>query len=155
MKKTKSRFESTNFLTNVVTLIFIVIGVQGIEWTIDPGVAITEVLAANWEYIGNILLPALSGLTFKIIQKLQAKTWDWKAVLKSTNFWTQAITILAGLLAGIGFILPADTATEITNAIFSGSIGALVLAILANVITPLWQILFKPKPVPPNTLPKV
>lgn len=154
MKK-KTRFESTNFLTNVVTLVFIVLGVQGIEWSIDPGVAVQEVLAANWEYIGNILFPALSGLAFKVIQKIQAGTWDWKAVLKSTNFWTQAVTILAGVLAGVGILLPADAPTALTMAIFSGSVITIIVAIIANIATPLWHflqpILFPPKPDPVST----
>ncbi len=148
MKKTKTRFESTNFLTNFVTLVFIVLGVQGVEWTIDPGQAISEVLANNWEYIGNILFPALSGLAFKVIQKIQSGTWDWRAILKSTNFWTQAVTILAGVLALVGVTLPADAPVEISQAIMTGSVWTIAVAILANFITPIWQIFFKPKTKP-------
>lgn len=156
MKKT--RFESTNFLTNVVTLVFIVLGYQGIQTTIDPGQAVTEVLAANWEYIGSILFPALSGLAFKVIQKIQAKTWDWKAVIKSTNFWTQAITVFAGAVAFIGIMLPATAPQALTEAIFSGSIWTLILAIVANVLTPIWQFIkpfiIKPKDTPAPVKPR-
>lgn len=154
MKKTKSRLESTNFLTNVVTLIFIILGVQGIEWSIDPGVAVAEVMAANWEYIGNILFPALSGLAFRVIRKFQDKTWDWKLIVKSLNFWTQVITILAGVLMGVGIILPAGAPEALSQAIFSGSVVAIIVAIIANVGTPLWlflqPILFPPKDPAPT-----
>lgn len=135
----KNRFQSTNFLTNVITLIFIVLGVQNIQFTLDPGEAVNELLAHNWEYIGNILLPALSGLVFKIIQKVNEKTWDWKKVIKSTNFWTQAITVLAGVLAGVGILLPENAAPELTSAIFSGSVVTIITSVIANVLTPLWH----------------
>lgn len=158
MKKTKSRWESTNFLTNAVTLVFIILGYQGIQMTIDPGQAVTEVLAANWEYIGSILFPALSGLAFKVIQKIKEKSWDWKTVVKSTNFWTQAITVLAGAMAFIGILLPATAPQALTDAIFSGSIWTLILAIAANVLTPIWQfikpLIIKPKDVPAPVKPR-
>ena len=135
----KTRFQSTNFLTNVITLLFITLGIQNIQFTIEPGEAINEILAQNWDYIGNILLPALSGLLFKIIQKVKEKTWDWKKVIKSTNFWTQAITVFAGVLAGVGILLPENAAPELATAIFSGSVVTIITSVFANVLTPLWH----------------
>lgn len=154
----KSRFESTNFLTNVVTLVMIFLGYQGIQLSIDPGQAVTEVLAANWEYIGTILFPALSGLAFKVIQKIKEKSWNWSAVVKSTNFWTQLVTVVAGAVAFAGIMLPDTAPQAITDAIFSGSVWTIILAIAANILNPLWQflrpILFPPKDVPAPVKPR-
>ena len=152
MKKTKSRWESTNFITNILTLVVIVLGYQGIQLTVDPGEAVEQVMAMNWEYVGGILLPALAGLAFKVIQKIQEKTWDWGVILKSRNFWDQVITILAGVLMGVGILLPADAPAALTEAIFSGSVITIIVAIAANILNPLWHFL-KPILFPPKTDP--
>jgi len=139
MKKT--RLESTNFLTNVVILVFIALGIQGIETTLDPAQTVQEVMAKNMEFIVQILIPALITMGAKIWKNIQEGTFSLKALWKSPNFVTQAIVVLAGLLGFIGILLPDTAPTELTNAIFSGSIITLIGAVIANIINPLWHFL--------------
>lgn len=137
MKKT--RLESSNFLTNMVILVFIALGINGIETTLDPAQTVQEVMAKNMEFIVQILIPAAITMIAKIWKNVQAKTFSFKAMIKSPNFVTQAIVVLAGLLGFIGIMLPDTAPAELTNAIFSGSVITLVGAVIANIINPLWH----------------
>lgn len=134
------------------------LGIQGIQIQVDPGQAVNEVMASNWTYIGQILIPALMGMIFKIVEKIQSKTWSWRLFWKSPNLATQAITVLSGILAFVGIILPETAPQELTAALFSGSIFAIIAAVIANVLNPLWHFLkdlFKKKDVPQGETPKV
>ena len=157
MKKT--RLESSNFLTNMVILVFIALGINGIETTLDPAQTVQEVMAKNMEFIVQILIPAAITMIAKIWKNVQAKTFSFKAMIKSPNFVTQAIVVLAGLLGFIGIMLPDTAPAELTNAIFSGSVITLVGAVIANIINPLWHwiqdLIKKGKDVPAPIKPKV
>ena len=156
MKKT--RLESTNFLTNVVILIFIALGINGIETTLNPEETVRELLAKNLDFIIQIFVPAIITIGAKVVKNVQAGTFSFKAMVKSPNFITQAITVLSGLVAFVGIILPPDAPVALTEALFSGSVIVLIGAVIANIVNPLWhwiQELLKkkkdtPKPVKPT-----
>lgn len=156
MKKT--RLESTNFLTNVVILIFIALGINGIETTLNPEETVRELLAKNLDFIIQIFVPAIITIGAKVVKNVQAGTFSFKAMVKSPNFITQAITVLSGLVAFVGIILPPDAPAALTEALFSGSVIVLIGAVIANIVNPLWhwlQELLKkkkdtPKPVKPT-----
>jgi hypothetical protein len=158
MKKTKTRLESTNFLTNMVILVFIALGVNGIETTLDPVQTVQEVMAKNMEFIIQILIPALITIGAKVTKNIQAGTFSFKAMIKSPNFISQAIVVLAGILGGIGIMLPETAPTELTTAIFGGSVIAIIGAVIANVLNPLWHflkpLLFPPKDTPAPVKPR-
>jgi len=137
MKKT--RLESQNFLTNVVILVFIALGVNGIETELDPALTVQEILAKNMDFIIQILIPAVITIGAKVWKNVQAGTFSFRAMIKSPNFITQAITVLSGVVAFIGIILPVNAPVELTEAIFGGSIIVLIGAIIANVINPIWH----------------
>lgn len=137
MKKT--RLQSQNFLTNVVTLLFIALGAMGVETNLDPDATAVGILSKDVEFLVTILVPGLITIIFKVSQNIQAGTFDWKKLFKSPNFITQGITVLAAMLGTIGIMLPETAPIELTNAIFGGSIAALVSAIVLNVINPVWH----------------
>ncbi len=152
MKKTKTRLESTNFLANVVMLVFIALGVNGIETNLDPAQTVQELMAKNMEFIIQILIPALITMGAKIWKNIEAGIFSFKAMIKSPNFITQAIVVLAGILGTIGIMLPETASTELTTAIFGGSVIAIIGAVIANVLNPLWHFL-KPLIFPPKDTP--
>lgn len=135
----KARLESTNFITNVVILVFIALGINGIETNLDPAQTVQEIMAKNMDFIIQILIPASITIISKVWKNVQAGTFSFKAMIQSPNFITQALVVLAGILNFIGIILPANAPVELTNAIFSGSIIVLIGAIIANVINPIWH----------------
>lgn len=137
MKKT--RLESTNFLTNVVILIFIGLGVNGITTDLNPEETVWKLLAKDMDFLVQIFIPAVITMGAKIWKNIQAKTFSFKAMIKSRNFITQAIVVVAAILGFIGISLPETAPAELTNAIFSGSVITLVGAVIANVINPLWH----------------
>lgn len=139
MKKT--RLESQNFLANLVMLVFIGLGVNGIDTTLDPGQTVTEIMAKNMDFIIQILIPAVITMGAKIVKNVQAGTFSFKAMIKSPNFVTQAIVVLSGIFGFIGIMLPETASTELTNAIFGGTIITLIGAIIANVVNPIWHFI--------------
>lgn len=139
MKKT--RLESQNFLTNLVMLVFIGLGINGIDTTLDPGQTVTEIMAKNMDFIVQILIPAVITMGAKIVKNVQAGTFSFKAMIKSPNFITQAIVVLSGIFGFIGIMLPDTAPTELTNAIFGGTIITLIGAIIANVVNPIWHFI--------------
>lgn len=146
MKKT--RLESTNFLTNVVTLVFIALAATGITTTLDPGQTVISVMAKDMDFIIQIGIPAVITMGAKIWKNIQAGTFSFKAMIKSPNFITQALVVFSGIMAMIGIVLPETAPVELTNAIFGGSVLVLIGAIIANIINPIWhflQPLLKPK----------
>lgn len=153
MKK-KTSLESQNFLTNVIILAFMGLGVNGIDTALNPGEFALAVLARDMEFLISVALPAIITITFKVTKNIQAKTFSFARMIKSPNFITQAITVLALLVGGIGIILPPDAPQALTGAIFSGSIGVIIAAVVLNVLNPLWHWLQNRTKKDPAQLPK-
>ena len=135
-----NRLKSTNFYVNVLTLAFIAIHtVFGVTVNLDPEQTVVAFLAKDMEFILSIALPALFNIGFKIFGNIKAGLFDLKALLKSSNFWTQAVTVIAAIIAAVGILLPDNAPTELVNAFFGGSIIAIITAVIANVINPVWH----------------
>lgn len=135
-----NRLKSTNFFVNVLTLAFIAIhAVFGITVTLDAEQTVMAFLAKDAEFLLSIALPAIFNIAFKIYGNIKAGLFDIKALLKSTNFWTQAATVIAAIVATIGIILPDTAPAELVNAFFGGSIIAIITAVIANLINPIWH----------------
>lgn len=138
---TKSRIQSQNFLTSIVTLIFMAFGVQGIQINLTGEQVVTEVMAQNWDFIVNALIPTLSLMVFKLSEKIKDKTFQWSLFVKDTNFMTFGLTVIIGLLNGIGFVIAETASAEIAAAIASGSVISILIAIFLNVANPLWHFI--------------
>lgn len=137
----KKRSESLNFYNSVITLIFIAFGVWGIETTLDPTELIKNIFEKNWEWILSVALPSITTLGFKLYQKIVDKAINFKLLLKSPNFITQALTVLAVLLGFIGIKFGPDMPQAISDAIMGGSVFAIFSALIAHVLNPIWHFI--------------
>lgn len=137
----KKRSESLNFYTSFVTLVFIGFGVWGIETTLDPTELIKNIFEKNWEWILSVGLPSITTLGFKLYQKIVDKAINFKLLLKSPNFITQALTVLAVLLGFIGIKFGPDMPQAISDAIMGGSVFAIFSALIAHVLNPIWHFI--------------
>lgn len=137
----KKRSESLNFYTSFVTLVFIAFGVWGIETTLDPAELIKNIFEKNWEWILSVALPSVTTLGFKLYQKIVDKAINFKLLLKSPNFITQALTVLAVLLGFIGIKFGPDMPQAISDAIMGGSVFAIFSALIAHVLNPIWHFI--------------
>ena len=152
MKKT--RLESQNFLTNVIILALMGLGVNGIDTTLNPEEFTFALLARDIDFLVSVALPAIITIVFKVTKNIQAGTFSFAKMIKSPNFITQAITALSLLVGGIGIILPPDAPQALTGAIFTGSIGVIIAAVVLNVLNPVWHWLQDRTKKDPAQLPK-
>lgn len=134
----KSRLESQNFLSNIITLLIISFGVWNVEFNINPDETAAAILSQNWEYILSMTVPSAVTLVIKLIKKNKENAIKLGDLIKSPNFWNQVITIIAMIFATIGIIIPDTAPQVITDAIFAGSIVTLIGAIVTQVLTPIW-----------------
>lgn len=133
----KNRLDSTNFLTNILILIFYGLSAIGITTSLDPEQTITEIVNQNLEYILGTAIPALVNIGFKLTKKFQEGNVPWKNIIKSPNFVSQAIVILAMILSMVGIMMPLDAPAELTEAIFSASMVTIITAVVANIVNPI------------------
>ena len=137
----KQRSESLNFYNSVVTLIFIAFGVWGIETTLDPTELVKNIFEKNWDFVLQVAVPSVITISFKLYQKIKDKAINFKLLLKSPNFITQALTVLATILGFIGITFGPDMPQAISDAIMGGSIFAIFSALIAHVLNPIWHFI--------------
>lgn len=137
----KSRLDSLNFLTSVITLILAALAVWNIDIQLDPNETASAILDQNWEYIVQFAVPSLITIVLKVTKGIKEKTIEFGKLLQSPNFLTQAITVLAMIFVSIGIMIPSDAPTAITNAIFGGTVITLIGALITNVINPIWHFI--------------
>ncbi len=141
----KSRFQSLNFLSSVITIIFIILGVNGLELGFDPQVGIQEVLAKNWEFIITIMIPSLATFTFKIIDKI--RTGEFKLRIFLSNLWkspnglTQAFTVVFSALSSIGIMFSETVGADLAEAISTGSLGLILTVVVTQILNPIWHFI--------------
>lgn len=139
----KKPIDSQNFLVNVITLVFIGLGISGVDVTLDPQETVTQLFAKNFEFLYSVFIPALVKLGFSLYKKIKEGTISLKAWIKTPNFVNQLIVLIAFLLTSVGIMIPADASAQLTSAIFGSSIIALITAVITNVLTPLWYFFTK------------
>ncbi len=137
----KSRLDSLNFLTSVITLLLAALAVWNIDIKLDPNETASAILNQDWEYIAQFAVPSLITIVLKITKGIKEKTIKFGNLLHSPNFITQAITVASMVLVTTGILLPADAPTAITNAIFGGTVITLIGALITNVINPIWHFI--------------
>jgi hypothetical protein len=137
----KSRLDSLNFLTSILTLIFAALAVWNIDINLDPNETASAILNQNWEFIVQMAVPSLITIVLKITKGIKEKTIEFGKLLQSPNFITQAITVGAMVLVSIGIMIPENAPVAITNAIFSGTVITLIGALITNVINPIWHFI--------------
>lgn len=137
----KSRLQSVNFLASTIAIVLIFFNIQGVDTTLDPNQTANELLAKNWEFMSQVMIPSLMAMVFKLVANIKAGLFSWKKVIQSPNFITAAVTLIATLLTGLGYVIPATAGTEISDAILSGSTLSIIVAVLFNFANPLWHFI--------------
>ena len=137
----KTRANSINWYTSIITLLFSAIAAWGIEVDLDAVNITEEIINNNWSYILSALLPSLITMSMKLWDKYKNKMLKFKELIKSPNFITQAITTVSLLLGSIGIIFGDAMPQAVSDAIFSGSTISLLTALVAHVLNPIWHFI--------------
>lgn len=141
--KFKATLASRNFFVSLVTLVTLALAAQGQQVEINPEQVVDTVLNRDFIAIFTVVVPNLLNPVLKIIQT----GWSW-AFLKSKNFWTQVITVVLMLATGFGLMFPESAVAELVEAIFGGGLGAIVTAVVVNLVNPLYHFIFDRTPSP-------
>lgn len=136
--------ESKNFFVSALTLVFMFLASNDIFVDVTPTELVDKFNGGSlFTIIVSIIIPNLFNPVMKIIQKIASGTLTTD-FLKSTNFWTQFITVI--LMSTTLFLpleFPADASTDLVSAWDAGFIpflGALVI----NIVNPIYHF-FKDK----------
>ena len=143
MKNSKGILDSKNFFVSLITLILLPFTLNGLELPADAsqvsGVVYDALISGNIGTIIAVVLPNLVNPLMKWIQN-GISGWSW-GFIKSTNFWTQALTVLIIVLTGIGFVFPDGAAGNLIDAVFSGEFGAIASAFVINVVNVVYHFI--------------
>jgi len=141
--KTKSPLQSRNFLVSIVSLVLLSFQANHINVDVGAGEIVDVVMSKD---LGAILSLAVLNL-INPIMKLASKstTWDW-GFTKSPNFWTQVLTVVLVLIAGVGIPFPENASAELITAWASKEFSVIAIAIIVNVANPLYHFFVKKKP---------
>ena len=133
---------SRNFYVSLVTLVLLAFEANNLPININPGELVDTVLTRDLGGILSILLLNFLNPIMKLANKMA--TWSW-AFLRSPNFWTQITTVLLSLIAVTGITFPEGAAAELVTSVFGGSFNVIAMAVLVNVINPLYHFFFDRK----------
>ena len=137
--KWAATMDSRNFLVTLISLILLTLEFNNLGTGIDAE-TIWEAFASG--ELGRILSIVLVNFLNPIMKIIRGEaSWSF-GFLKSKNFWTQALTGIFVLLAGLGIAFPDGAAASLVEAIFGGSFEAISIAIVINVINPLYHFFF-------------
>lgn len=139
LSKFAATMESRNFFVSLITLLFLALGYNGLDPGIDADTLLDAILSGELGPIVSIILVNFLNPIMKIIRG--EVEWSW-SFLKSKNFWTQTITAILMLLTGFGIVFPDGAAAQLVDAIFGGSFDAISVAIVLNIINPLYHFFF-------------
>lgn len=127
-KKLKEIWESTNFRTNLFSLLAAVFSVLFPE-NIDPQTAMLGIVSVN-AYNTNV----------KIFKPKNDPFWSF---LGSSNFWTNLLSIIFSAVAFFGISIPEETASELWQLIEGREWGFIIALIGTNIINPILHIFQK------------
>ena len=136
MKKLQAIAESRNFGVTLLSIVFLAFSYNGIE--INPDQAAQTL----WDALAGgdlaLLFPVLLTNVINPILSFVKNGFSF-GFIKTLNFWTQAATFVILLLTGYGFVFPQGAAADVVNTIFGGNLTAIIVALLINVVNPVWQ----------------
>ena len=140
---TSARLSSTNFLSDVMSFVIAAVGaVTMVTTDFDLGLTWDAVIEQNWDYILTFSVPALITFATKVVKNIKEKTFSFKALLQSKNAITKFLVVFSGIMTFVNVMLPADMPEVLSTAIESGNIAAIITAVVATIINPIWHILF-------------
>lgn len=133
---------ASNAFVSFLSVFFLVLAENGIVIDVDPQTLLDTVSSGNLGAILALFIANFLNPITKIVQKFREKGWSG-AFLKSPNFWVQTGTAVISLLALIGLMLPEGASENVVNAVFTGDFNLIVMAIVVNVLNPLYHFLFR------------
>ena len=137
--KFSATLDSRNFFVSLVSVILLAFEANNLAIDADPGSIVDVVTGGDIGRIVSIFFLNFFNPIMKLINK--TASWSW-AFLKSPNFWTQIVTALLIGISGFGLIFPESAAADLVNAIFGGEFQSIALAIVLNVLNPLYHFFF-------------
>ena len=137
----KGILDSRNFFVSILTLILLPFVDNGldVEAAIAAESVVDALLGGDLTTILAVLLPNIVQPFMKWIQN-GISGWSW-GFLKSWNFWTQAITAVLVVATAYGLVFPDEAVTDVSDAIQSGQFDLITVAIVINVINPVYHFL--------------
>lgn len=146
---TRKMSTSSNWWTNFTSLILSFLVYIGVSDVPDAGDIIDSIGAQDWAAI-IIVVINLVNKVIHIFDPTKIKEYFWE-FLKSSNFYTNLLTMLIGIIVSLGAIIPDNAVSELVDSILGGDLGLILAAIAINIINPIYHLLFKkdtPEPVP-------
>lgn len=127
----KQFWQSSNFWNQIVTLIAAGYFAVGVEFPTEAG---QQVIGAVFSLLagGNIVYHVLRD---------QEKRGKFSDIFKSTNFWTNLLTVLVSIVP----VIPVEALQEVINAILTGNWQALILAGF-NLLNIIYKLVTAKKP---------
>lgn len=134
---------SRNFFVSLISIILLAIELNGFPVSTDAGQIFDAVDAGQVSSIISIFFVNFLNPILKLASKAKKWTWDF---LKSPNFITQALTVFLIGLTGFGIAFPEGAAANIVDAIFQGGFQTIVVALVINILNPLYHFFFDKPP---------
>jgi len=113
MAEVKQRVDSINWYTSLVSLVLTAFAAWNIEVDLNANDVVNEVIAKNWNYIVTILVPSVITISMKLYTKYKAKLLKLKDLIKSPNFITQALSVVALVTTLIGITFGSEIAINV------------------------------------------
>lgn len=138
MKKALFSTSSSNFWVNIFNLVLSALAISGVQFTqptLNTAAEIVNTFSTTGivAVIGLVLINVGSPVYHAFIKK----SFNFKALLGSTNFWIQFVSaaIAAALLFGLE--IPTGTSEQLVGAVFARDWTGLAFVFLSNILNPL------------------
>lgn len=141
VSKTKDVLSSRNFFVTLINLVLLAFAYNNLPIDVSADVILDTISAGD---LGAIVGLIVTNLLNPILRIISGAGWSW-GFLKSANFWTQALTVLLGVLATSGIMFPDGAAGNIVGAV-GGPITVLISMLFINLVNPLLHFFTPAKP---------
>lgn len=137
--KLTATLNSRNFFVSLISIILMAIELNGFNVNVEPGQIYDAIDLGQVSTIVSIFFVNFLNPILKLASKAASWTWDF---LKSPNFITQVITVILIGLTGLGIVFPQGAAANVVDAIFQGGFETIMVALVVNIINPLYHFFF-------------
>lgn len=137
--KLTATLNSKNFFVSLISIILMAIELNGFSVNTTPDELYNAIDLGQVSTIVSIFFVNFLNPILKLASKAATWTWDF---LKSPNFITQIVTVVLIGLAGLGIVFPQGAAANVVNAIFQGGFETIVVALVVNILNPLYHFFF-------------
>lgn len=137
-KKASFSTGSSNLWVNVINLILSGIAIAGVALPQTPA-EITAELSTTLSSTGWIAVIGLIivNIGSPLYHALAKGSFNFKAILGSSNFWVQVFSLVSALVASFGIIFPSGTGDQLVGAIYAKDWFTLGFVLVTNIMNPL------------------